>query len=601
MDAAPPTEPRPRGRLLWLLLLPALVVPWLLPARRFLPQLPVMFEPLASEHPELAARAWGEANLVASDGLFPLLSDEREVRAQLGRGELPLWDARAGRGAPLAAGSMAAPWNPLRWPFLWMSASRARGWHALLSWVLVGLWTLLFLERRVPSSCALVGALTAQGAGFVYANLHLLPKLDAALWLPLVLWGLEGALLSGSRRGALAATLGLAGSALAGFPPIFVFVLLASAAWFGLNARGAPRRRLAWTLGVLASGVAMGAVHLAPMARLALSSTRGGQDLERVAAQALPAEALLGLVSPEALGTPREPRGPLGTNPLEGSIFVGGLALLLALAAVGLRGREVLFPAALLLVVLGFQFGVPGIRWLYALPGLDLGAPARAGALAPFGWAWLAATGASLLRGRALQFITLLLVATTSFFAARPWARGVHVDEAMGVFPESPAMRRIAEVTGAGALVRVDSSASGVEEVVRLARPNLPSCYGVRDLTPYVALPDGELVARLREHDPGGTYRSGWSALSEPQLAAGPWLDELGVTCVMATSRLDVPGLEEVAVAGGVHVHSRPSGARALPDTSRPTSELTTFWLSAALSLLALLSALALLRRAETD
>jgi hypothetical protein len=73
------------------LLAPLLLVgPALLPGRRLLPQLPVGFEPLASERPQAAERAWRGANLVTSDRLFPIPTDELAIQAELARGLLPL-------------------------------------------------------------------------------------------------------------------------------------------------------------------------------------------------------------------------------------------------------------------------------------------------------------------------------------------------------------------------------------------------------------------------------------------------------------------------------------------------------------------------------
>ncbi len=405
-------EPASRWRYLGLLVLPLLLLaPSLLPGRRFLPQLPAMYAPLASEDPERAARAAEEANLVCSDAVFPLLGDELAIREALFAGELPLWGGELGMGMPLAAGSMAAPWNPLRWPFLWLAPDVARGWHALLSLVLAGLGMLGFLERRVSARAALIGALGVQAGGFAFANLHYLPKLDAALWLPWCFWALEAALRGGSRRAASGLFAALACSALAGFPPIFFFVVLASAIFGLAQLRGVPTRHALRVVGFGLLGLMAGSIALLPMARVAMDSTRGEAASQEVLSGSLAPAALAGLLSGEVFGlaTDLEPAGhspvawwlsrpghaaeTFGANRLEWSIYVGVPLLLLALAALGSRERRVLGPALALVLCLAFQFGVPGVRWLYLLPGFDLGSPARAGCLAWVLFPWLSALG----------------------------------------------------------------------------------------------------------------------------------------------------------------------------------------------------------------
>lgn len=678
---APPSP----WRLLILALLPLLLIgPSLLPGKRFLPQLPVMFEPLASENPEASARAWEGANLVSSDALFPMLTDEFAMREQLAEGTLPLWSRELGMGMPLAAGSMVAPWNPLRWPFLWLSPDVARGWHALIALFLAGFGMLLFLELRVSTGAALFGAIAVQASGFAYANLHYLPKLDAALWLPWCLWAIEVAMRRPSRRAEFAVFASLACSGLAGFPPIFVFVLAVSFVWFCVQCFRAPLKRVAWVLGFATLGSLAASVYLVPMASVAVDSTRGMQTSEEIASQALAPAALLGFVSPSIFGEATDEL-PLSQHPvawwlsrtgesaeilagnrLEWSLFIGCSVLVLALAALGANRRKLWFPLAALVLCLGFQFGAPGARTMYALPGFDLGSPARVGALTWFLWPWLAALGldALLRRERGVRWIaggvsvvlglacfgwamfggvdaewiveferalaakhgvsmdelrdyfsseqatlafealrtaaliaglysaatlaivvlsrrlahwqstTLLagLVALGGFTASCSWNRPQSLAPGESVFPPSEAIEAIRSAAGDGRVLRIDESGSGVDEVLRLARPNMLHAYGLRDLTPFVALPDSLLVHTLRGISREGSFRSGWSAAPEAELVGDARLDEMNITCVLSVRPLSEPNLEPVFELEDFHVYRRRSPGRVVFATELETS-----------------------------
>src|SRR5690349_8100622 len=151
-----------------LFVLPLLLVgPSLLPGKRFLPLAPVALEPLASENPAAGAEAWRGVDFLASDALFPMLTDARAMRDALHRGELPLWEPNAGLGAPLYAQSMFGALYPPHWLAFVLEPDVALGWIALVDLVLAGLG--LYLLARALGlgfGAALVGAAVFQTAGF---------------------------------------------------------------------------------------------------------------------------------------------------------------------------------------------------------------------------------------------------------------------------------------------------------------------------------------------------------------------------------------------------------------------------------------------------
>lgn len=416
MQAGPKTEPgtpRPHLLVVWLLLLvlPALAVgPALMPGERLLSQLPVAFPPLALEYPTAADAARDGMNYSTSDRLFPVLTDQVEARRQLAAGTLPTWDPHLGAGVPLFAGSIAGLAYPPNWLGLLLAPDLAAAWLALLSLFLAGLGMWLFLRAKgCTFEAALAGALFMQASLWGFTNLHDFMKVDAALWTPWLLLGVER--IRQARRGGLL-LLALAGglSLLAGFYPIAIFGLATA----GLYAAGTllPQpRRFGRALAGFLLALGIGAWQVLPALEASEHSLRQSGGAAAMEGQALPPAASAGLLVPDLFGTPDEISAaaidPMAAalvsrarqdalprvNALEWNLHFGVLALLFGLVALITRPRQAAAPAALLLLWFGFAQAWPGFAWLYHLPGLDAGAPGRALAMAWPLFAWLGALG----------------------------------------------------------------------------------------------------------------------------------------------------------------------------------------------------------------
>ncbi|MHC4261725.1 MAG: hypothetical protein ACYSWX_04330 [Planctomycetota bacterium] len=167
-----------------------------------------------------------------------------------------------------------------------------------------------------------------------------------------------------------------------------------------------------------------------------------------------------------------------------------------------------------------------------------------------------------------LLFAVLLAEALTF---SRPH---VHARDLGGleVFPESEIMRVVAETTGEGRLARFDTSVSGLGDVERLARPNLPFAYGVGDISAYVAFTPRPTVDHFTAADEGFRARSGVGGIRDLDLIDAPALDEAQVTCVLAREPIEHPRLELVASWPGFAVHERE--VRAADDASRALAEV---------------------------
>jgi hypothetical protein len=657
-------------RLLVLLAVPlAAVGPALLPGRVFAPIGVGAFEPLASEAPERAARALGGANRLAVDALYPIADDRANALARMAQGELPLWEPRFGLGLPLLGTTLSGPLHPLSWITAPFGEARSGALRALLALFLAGLGMALLLERvGLPRGAALFGALALQSGGWGLANLPITPKFEAAAALPWMLWAAYGSL--GCARGSAAALVAATACAgLAGVPPIAAFAGLATAALIAaraLSGAATPPRALR-SLGLLACGAGLAAPQLVPMWSASRASLRQPQTAQALEAQALPGVTALSLVWPELFGSataqldaardpllwrmvaPEDAPRAATANALEWDLLVGGGLLALALAGAVALPRRARFPAALALAALGFAQGWPLVRWLYAVPGLDLGAPARAAALLWVASAWLGALGVEALLARAprawpttlasLSALALGGLAATAAFdpaeaaAALPGALALRFDvdartvadtvdlaaapeacervrrgaaallagallaaaalalaaraQGLGRRPRaawialavvvpalfariphllprahepalaSPGMDAVVRAAGDGRLLRLDASASGIDDVLRLARPNLPRAWDVSDLTPYTAFPDRRTVELLAAVDPRCRYRSGASRLSDPALLDHPGLDLLRATAILARAPLAHPRLEPLLEREGFCVYRR--------------------------------------------
>ena len=459
----PSSGPRAWSRFAWLAalaLVPALLFgPMLAAGQVFLPFLPVADEPLASENPAAALEARRERNATMGDRVYPFLVDQIEARAELAAGHLPTWEPNETLGMPLFGGGIAALGYPPNWLAFVLAPERAAAPLAALSLLLAGLGAWLFLRRiELDPRAALVGALGMQLGGWGLANLHYYMKVDAALWLPWALWAVEG-LARGRRWSASALVFALTLSFLGGMVTVSIFVLAATGLYALHRLRpGAPSgragaRRLLGAGVLLALGVLGSAFWTLPLGEASRASLRRPFSVEVGVANAQPPSAALGVLVPDLVGPPGDPTPsanlPIAwwltpssmsaraenANTLEWNDYALVALALLALVGAVADPRRAAFPGALLVGAFAFAQGWPVVRWLYALPGLGLGAPERVLGLAWFLWPWLAALGVAALLARVPRALPTLVLA--SFAAAlgllgawhglepAPWARAL--------------------------------------------------------------------------------------------------------------------------------------------------------------------------------
>lgn len=270
---------------------------------------------------------------------------------------------------------------------------------------------------------------------------------------------------------------------------------------------------------------------------LARYGERFGQSVDDIRARVSPAAALAaGQHLQRALAHPAAAAG---------SAFLAGvLALLLG------RSRSAGLPAWITAAA------SVGIVVLAAAPLADQGALGLSLVLALAAGAALAfLSGEAPRRGRGGWLPLVLVVLAEGLFAGSPRTRGRPGD--IELFPPSPSIDAVREAAGDGRVMRFDTSASGVADLERLARPNMLAPYGVRDLTPFLVFTPRELYELFRSADERTLFRRHVARIPDAGLLDAPVLDLARVQAVLSTVPLAHPRLEPVLEREGFCVYHR--------------------------------------------
>lgn len=228
--------------------------------------------------------------LVITDDIFAsdLMNDRYPVRVELARGlkqgRVPLWTSLIYGGFPLQANPESGITYPLNLVFFGLfSPSWAMNLSIILKFFLAGLFMFLYLRQiDIDPRAALFGAIAFSWSGFFISHLKHLNMVDAAIWIPLLLFLLEK---YRHRRALLwlflsAGALGL--QILAGHPQISYYTVLLVAGYYLWiewpylkTIRHAPRS-MAYLFMLLALALGLGLIQLLPGYELTAWSERGG-------------------------------------------------------------------------------------------------------------------------------------------------------------------------------------------------------------------------------------------------------------------------------------------------------------------------------------
>ncbi len=345
-------------------------------------------------------------------------------------GRLPLWNPMVGSGAPLLANYQTAILYPPNWLYLIVPAEYAAGIVGMLHLLLAGLGMMAYLKRiGVGRLGQGVGAIGFALSGFFVARFGFLTMVDAAAWLPWLLWAVDGVV--GERSEPPSTPIPPACfrklSVLGGIVALMLLAGHAQMSFYALQMAGAyavwrvteiptPHPLLLWrllaALGGVLLGVAIAAAQLLPTAELMLHSQRSaGVDYATALSYSFWPWHFLTFLMPGFFGSPATGSYWGYGAYWEDAVYVGLLPLMLAARSVGewvrtRRGRgemgaplrAVPFYAAALPVVfvLALGWNTPVFVWLFEhVPTFNLfNGPARWMVLAVFALCVLGGVGA---------------------------------------------------------------------------------------------------------------------------------------------------------------------------------------------------------------
>jgi hypothetical protein len=266
---------------------------------------------------------------------------------------IPQWNPYLFGGLPYVAAMHGDIFYPTALLRVILPTDVAMTWGFVIHTFLAGCFTYAFLRAwGLGFFPSLVGGMAYLLGGPIasYASPGHDGKLFVSALLPLALWLLVRGIRDGRRWtfGALAITIGLA--VLSPHPQLLQYLLLTSGAFALFLALGPDRngvkldrrtavRRLAFALGAVIIGMAIGAIQYAPVREyVAYSPRAGGRDYAYATSYSFPLIELFNMYLPQFTGILDRYWGPNGIH--LHSEYIGASVLLLASAAFGGQARR---------------------------------------------------------------------------------------------------------------------------------------------------------------------------------------------------------------------------------------------------------------------
>lgn len=337
------------------------------------------------------AEAAGEpaSNMLDVDSYVAVYPWRNYLGASLSEGRIPWWDPYRFAGTPFAANVSTGTFYPFNWAYAVGDILHMQTAISALSQLiaLLGAFWFFSLLRLHPYASA-VGAVTFAFSGFLTGWGAHDPVVNAVIWLPLALAGLELQRSGRFRLGVPVAAASLALSLLAGHVQFSIYVWMAAGLWAvvsmvfdGLGSRSAGaavRRRVGTSLAGVGASFAIGAglcaIQLLGVAEFSQNIFRRTETYANVLGTALPYRHLPTLFIPDYFGNPVDLNysGP-GINYTQLVLYMGMATLLLAVIGLFARpGRPMAYFAILGAVGLLAALGTPFYRLMYVLvPGLS--------------------------------------------------------------------------------------------------------------------------------------------------------------------------------------------------------------------------------------
>lgn len=294
------------------------------------------------------------------------------------QGSVPLWNPYSFAGTPHAANFQTAVFSPFNLLFFVLPQVDAWSVLILLQPLLAGLFMFLFLGQLVKNTTArLMGSVAFMFCGFLVVWMAYGTLGYAALFLPLILWGISRHVRDGAFTGALAASLGIGLSFVSGHFQISLYVLLMSASWLIFESlQTGKKKNFLTTGGFLFLGLLLAAPQLLLSYDAYLKSVRS--EIFQ-AGEIIPWRYFATLLAPDFYGNPVTRNDWFG-HYAEWASFVGVVPLLLAaFALVRERSKYVLFFAGAALMALLLATPTPLVDLLFRakIPVLSTSAASR--------------------------------------------------------------------------------------------------------------------------------------------------------------------------------------------------------------------------------
>jgi len=343
---------------------------------------------------------------------------QRFVSEELKSFRLPHWSEFAYSGFPFLSDPQVAAWYPLDWPFFLAGVTpKTMQWelalHALLA--CMGAWMLARLLLR-DELCAGFAAIAYGFSGFFAGHASHLNVVQAAAWLPLVLFGVHTSMRRATPRNLVLTGLACALLFMIGQFQIAIYAFAAIAVYAVVVAAMEKRWRAAIVVlticGIMT--VLLSSILWLPALELYGQSTRAGVRFFTQTNAALEPRALWTLVSPDHYGSVSgNYTGPQDQTQF---YFYAGLALL-PLAILGLAVKQLRWIALALIVPFGwYAFGpAAGLYGIVArLPGFGaVRAPVHDWFVVALGLALLSGAGLSLISRSRLHWFCVAVAVVT--------------------------------------------------------------------------------------------------------------------------------------------------------------------------------------------
>ncbi len=343
---------------------------------------------------------------------------QKFVSEELKSFRLPHWTEFGFSGFPFLSDPQVAVWYPLDWPFFLLGVTpKTMQWefalHALLA--CMGAWLLARL-LLCDELAAGVAAITYGFSGFFAGHASHLNVVQAAAWLPLVLFGVHTSIRRVTPRNLILTGLACALLFMIGQFQIAIYAFAAVAVYATMVAAMEKRWRAALivltTCGIMT--VLLSSILWLPALELYGQSTRAGVRFFTQTNAALELRAFWTLVSPNHYGSVSgNYTGPQDPTQF---YFYAGLALV-PLAVLGLAFKRVRWFALALIVPFGWYAFGPGTG-LYSivakLPGFGaVRAPVHDWFVVALGLALLCGAGVAVISRSRFRWLGVVLTIAT--------------------------------------------------------------------------------------------------------------------------------------------------------------------------------------------